>query len=71
MAREKNIEKMKGAKGGQLDANKKAMNIQCKVILYDNRAIQDEILGSNVSMVIYFPQASFNIEQRSHGRRSK
>ncbi|TMW83944.1 hypothetical protein EJD97_000388 [Solanum chilense] len=31
MAREKNIEKMKGAKGSQLDANKKAMNIHCKV----------------------------------------
>ncbi|KAG5623845.1 hypothetical protein H5410_009063 [Solanum commersonii] len=33
MAREKNIEKMKGAKGSQLDANKKAMTIQCKVCM--------------------------------------
>ncbi|KAH0680374.1 hypothetical protein KY290_022555 [Solanum tuberosum] len=28
MAREKNMEKMKGQKGSQLEANKKAMNIQ-------------------------------------------
>ncbi|KAL1564758.1 hypothetical protein AAHA92_07060 [Salvia divinorum] len=35
MAREKNQEKMKGAKGSgsQLDSNKKAMNIQCKVCM--------------------------------------
>ncbi|KAG6406872.1 uncharacterized protein At2g23090 [Salvia hispanica] len=35
MAREKNLEKMKGAKGAgsQLEANKKAMNIQCKVCM--------------------------------------
>ncbi|XP_042061416.1 uncharacterized protein At2g23090-like [Salvia splendens] len=35
MAREKNQEKMKGAKGAgsQLDANKKAMSIQCKVCM--------------------------------------
>ncbi|KAI9180995.1 hypothetical protein LWI28_010053 [Acer negundo] len=30
MARERNLEKHKGAKGSQLEANKKAMNIQCK-----------------------------------------
>lgn len=42
----------------------------CSKILYDNRVIQDEILGSNISIVIYFPQASFNIEQRGHGLRS-
>ncbi|XP_038700180.1 uncharacterized protein At2g23090-like isoform X3 [Tripterygium wilfordii] len=29
MAREKNLEKSKGAKGSQLDTNKKAMSIQC------------------------------------------
>ncbi|KAK3231254.1 hypothetical protein Dsin_003135 [Dipteronia sinensis] len=28
MARERNLEKQKGAKGSQLEANKKAMNIQ-------------------------------------------
>ncbi|KAH0696523.1 hypothetical protein KY290_013893 [Solanum tuberosum] len=28
MARERNLEKLKGAKGSQLDTNKKAMNIQ-------------------------------------------
>ncbi|XP_019444903.1 PREDICTED: uncharacterized protein At2g23090-like [Lupinus angustifolius] len=34
MAREKNLEKQKGAsKGSQLDANKKAMTIQCKVCM--------------------------------------
>ncbi|XP_015074354.1 uncharacterized protein At2g23090-like [Solanum pennellii] len=33
MAREKNMEKMKGQKGSQLEANKKAMNIQCKVCM--------------------------------------
>ncbi|PIA44118.1 hypothetical protein AQUCO_01700023v1 [Aquilegia coerulea] len=34
MAREKNLEKQKGAnKGSQLEANKKAMSIQCKVCL--------------------------------------
>ncbi|XP_019155066.1 PREDICTED: uncharacterized protein At2g23090 [Ipomoea nil] len=34
MAREKNLEKMKAAgKGSQLESNKKAMNIQCKVCM--------------------------------------
>ncbi|XP_004234685.2 uncharacterized protein At2g23090-like [Solanum lycopersicum] len=33
MTREKKIDKMKGAKGSQLDANKKAMYIQCKVCM--------------------------------------
>uniref|UniRef100_A0A2N9ITZ3 Uncharacterized protein n=1 Tax=Fagus sylvatica TaxID=28930 RepID=A0A2N9ITZ3_FAGSY len=33
MAREKNLEKQKGAKGSQLDSNKKAMTIQCKVCM--------------------------------------
>ncbi|KAI0527507.1 hypothetical protein KFK09_003110 [Dendrobium nobile] len=34
MAREKNIEKMKAAnKGSQLETNKKAMNIQCKICM--------------------------------------
>ncbi|KAL7116957.1 hypothetical protein ACP275_03G039800 [Erythranthe tilingii] len=34
MAREKNLEKLKaGGKGSQLDANKKAMSIQCKVCM--------------------------------------
>ncbi|KAI9200788.1 hypothetical protein LWI28_013225 [Acer negundo] len=33
MARERNLEKQKGAKGSQLEANKKAMNIQCKVCM--------------------------------------
>ncbi|KAK3198962.1 hypothetical protein Dsin_022377, partial [Dipteronia sinensis] len=29
--RERNLEKQKGGNGSQLEANKKAMNIQCKV----------------------------------------
>lgn len=33
MARERNAEKLKGNKGSQLDTNKKAMNIQCKVCM--------------------------------------
>ncbi|GKD30883.1 casein kinase II subunit alpha [Tanacetum coccineum] len=34
MAREKNLEKARAAgKGSQLEANKKAMNIQCKVCM--------------------------------------
>ncbi|KAK8969432.1 hypothetical protein KSP40_PGU001541 [Platanthera guangdongensis] len=33
MAREKNNEKMKGQKGSQLETNKAAMNIQCKVCM--------------------------------------
>ncbi|XP_023552184.1 uncharacterized protein At2g23090-like [Cucurbita pepo subsp. pepo] len=33
MARERNLEKQKGAKGSQLDSNKKAMTIQCKVCM--------------------------------------
>jgi len=33
MAREKNIEKNKPSKGSQLETNKKAMNIQCKVCM--------------------------------------
>ncbi|XP_073032715.1 uncharacterized protein At2g23090-like [Primulina huaijiensis] len=33
MARERNAEKMKGNKGSQLDSNKKAMSIQCKVCM--------------------------------------
>ncbi|XP_020579106.1 uncharacterized protein At2g23090-like [Phalaenopsis equestris] len=33
MAREKNIEKTKSQKGSQLESNKKAMNIQCKVCM--------------------------------------
>ncbi|BAF20665.1 uncharacterized protein At2g23090 [Oryza sativa Japonica Group] len=33
MARERNMEKNKGAKGSQLEANKKAMNIQCKICM--------------------------------------
>jgi len=34
MARERNAEKLKGAgKGSQLDSNKKAMNIQCKICM--------------------------------------
>nr|XP_043608854.1 uncharacterized protein At2g23090-like [Erigeron canadensis] len=35
MARERNLEKSKSAasKGSQLEANKKAMNIQCKVCM--------------------------------------
>ncbi|KAK1682373.1 hypothetical protein QYE76_043221 [Lolium multiflorum] len=33
MAREKNLEKLKGGKGSQLEANKKAMNIQCKICM--------------------------------------
>ncbi|KAF3671733.1 putative acyl-CoA-binding domain-containing protein 3-like [Capsicum annuum] len=33
MAREKNMEKMKAQKGSQLEANKKAMSIQCKVCM--------------------------------------
>ncbi|XP_057762052.1 uncharacterized protein At2g23090-like [Arachis stenosperma] len=34
MAREKNLEKQKAAKGSQLDSNKKAMSIQsCKVCM--------------------------------------
>ncbi|XP_021827299.1 uncharacterized protein At2g23090-like [Prunus avium] len=32
-ARERNMEKQKAAKGSQLEANKKAMNIQCKVCM--------------------------------------
>ncbi|KAG7030954.1 hypothetical protein SDJN02_04991 [Cucurbita argyrosperma subsp. argyrosperma] len=32
MAREKNLEKQKGAKGSQLDSNKKAMTIQVTLI---------------------------------------
>ncbi|KAF3323281.1 Zinc-binding [Carex littledalei] len=32
-AREKNLEKNKAPKGSQLDSNKKAMNIQCKVCM--------------------------------------
>ncbi|KAJ8638338.1 hypothetical protein MRB53_012605 [Persea americana] len=33
MARERNLEKQKGAKGSQLESNKKAMTIQCKVCM--------------------------------------
>ncbi|BAS84868.1 Os03g0439800 [Oryza sativa Japonica Group] len=33
MARERNMEKAKGAKGSQLETNKKAMNIQ--VLVFD------------------------------------
>ncbi|KAK7307672.1 hypothetical protein VNO77_40933 [Canavalia gladiata] len=33
MAREKNVEKQKAAKGSQLGSNKKAMSIQCKVCM--------------------------------------
>ncbi|CAA6672205.1 unnamed protein product [Spirodela intermedia] len=33
MARERNMEKQKGAKGSQLETNKKAMTIQCKVCM--------------------------------------
>jgi len=33
MAREKNIEKNKAPKGSQLETNKKAMSIQCKVCM--------------------------------------
>ncbi|KAI9089098.1 hypothetical protein K1719_029377 [Acacia pycnantha] len=33
MAREKNMEKNKASKGSQLDSNKKAMTIQCKVCM--------------------------------------
>ncbi|KAJ0982099.1 hypothetical protein J5N97_010354 [Dioscorea zingiberensis] len=34
MAREKNLEKQKAAgKGSQLESNKKAMNIQCKICM--------------------------------------
>ncbi|KAI6695150.1 hypothetical protein NL676_022860 [Syzygium grande] len=33
MAREKNLEKSKAPKGSQLESNKKAMNIQCKVCM--------------------------------------
>ncbi|CAA7404233.1 unnamed protein product [Spirodela intermedia] len=33
MAREKNMEKLKAAKGSQLESNKKAMTIQCKVCM--------------------------------------
>lgn len=33
MAREKNLEKTKAQKGSQLETNKKAMNIQCKVCM--------------------------------------
>lgn len=33
MARERNLEKLKGGKGSQLEANKKAMNIQCKICM--------------------------------------
>ncbi|KAK3416519.1 hypothetical protein EUGRSUZ_H02281, partial [Eucalyptus grandis] len=33
MAREKNLEKSKGSKGSQLESNKKAMNIQCKICM--------------------------------------
>ncbi|MDK0803421.1 hypothetical protein P5E57_15860, partial [Clostridium perfringens] len=33
MARERNAEKNKGGKGSQLEANKKAMNIQCKICM--------------------------------------
>ncbi|KAK7357610.1 hypothetical protein VNO80_16905 [Phaseolus coccineus] len=33
MARERNMEKNKSSKGSQLEANKKAMNIQCKVCM--------------------------------------
>ncbi|CAA6670317.1 unnamed protein product [Spirodela intermedia] len=33
MAREKNMEKQKAARGSQLETNKKAMSIQCKVCM--------------------------------------
>ncbi|XP_039023973.1 uncharacterized protein At2g23090-like [Hibiscus syriacus] len=33
MARQKNMEKNKPARGSQLDSNKKAMTIQCKVCM--------------------------------------
>ncbi|CAA6667399.1 unnamed protein product [Spirodela intermedia] len=33
MARERNMEKLKAAKGSQLESNKKAMTIQCKVCM--------------------------------------
>ncbi|KAL2623649.1 hypothetical protein R1flu_003854 [Riccia fluitans] len=33
MARERNAEKLKGAKGSQLETNKKAMTIQCKICM--------------------------------------
>ncbi|XP_031480272.1 uncharacterized protein At2g23090-like [Nymphaea colorata] len=33
MAREKHLEKMKAPKGSQLETNKKAMSIQCKVCM--------------------------------------
>ncbi|SPT17960.1 unnamed protein product [Triticum aestivum] len=32
MARERNLEKLKGGKGSQLEANKKAMNIQTRLL---------------------------------------
>ncbi|CAI0470448.1 unnamed protein product [Linum tenue] len=34
MAREKNLEKQKGAKGSQLETNKKAMSIQGLIMVY-------------------------------------
>lgn len=33
MARERNEAKLKGGKGSQLDSNKKAMTIQCKICM--------------------------------------
>ncbi|PKU83299.1 Uncharacterized protein MA16_Dca023634 [Dendrobium catenatum] len=39
MAREKNLEKMKGQKGSQLESNKKAMNIQVLLRSYQNYEI--------------------------------
>ncbi|XP_047322588.1 uncharacterized protein At2g23090-like [Impatiens glandulifera] len=32
-ARDRNLEKLKAPKGSQLDANKKAMSIQCKICM--------------------------------------
>ncbi|KAG5621319.1 hypothetical protein H5410_006537 [Solanum commersonii] len=47
MARERNLEKLKGAKGSQLDTNKKAMNIQLLLKL----RVLDLFEGTRVSGV--------------------
>ncbi|KAG6600294.1 hypothetical protein SDJN03_05527, partial [Cucurbita argyrosperma subsp. sororia] len=47
MAREKNLEKQKGAKGSQLDSNKKAMTIQCKVCMQTFMCTTSEVKLNN------------------------
>ncbi|KAG9440253.1 hypothetical protein H6P81_020418 [Aristolochia fimbriata] len=47
MARERNLEKQKAAKGSQLESNKKAMTIQCKVCMQTFICTTSELKSCN------------------------